>query len=296
MASRIRAHLGDQLAEALPEQALLHELLGVGVDGDLFAKVLEPSEASQEIRHVVDGAVAKRPHDRLDVFRKIPVRSRQMERALLAVADVQRKGLAAVGPPQSRRGEAAPDLREDVEHVLAGAEAVLAEVWTGAVGLTGLRAAQRHPMAPSRGRARHHVVRPGTLRIERVDLQPLRRCPFAPLVDRSANEFLLVQPLERHAVARRRREPEGELLLEDEGQGRTRVHAGPGARAATADQPELAPGRELDRDARLGKLERESIRVEPHLLIEPDLLRPSRAEELPRARPEQPARLRVREV
>lgn len=62
MRGGIRADLVDQRADAGAEQLLLQVLLGIGVDGDGVAELLQAPDPAQEIGRVADGPRAQRGH------------------------------------------------------------------------------------------------------------------------------------------------------------------------------------------------------------------------------------------
>ena len=96
MSRRVAADLRGLAAQAFLKQALLDELLGVGIDRHVLAELLQLRQALQQVVQVGDRHVAERGDDLGN--RLVHLRgSQQPERHLVpVVAQVQRQVLAAI--------------------------------------------------------------------------------------------------------------------------------------------------------------------------------------------------------
>jgi len=141
MLRRIAADLRHQLVDASLEEAGLDELLRIGVNRHFLPELLDAPDAADQVVDVDDRPVGDRAEDPGGVLSELRGHE-EPQLQIQAIAEMDRDPVLPVRPGEGGRREPALRFLQDVEDVLAGAEGVDAEVWTGAVRLAGLTASQ----------------------------------------------------------------------------------------------------------------------------------------------------------
>ena len=249
MAGRVLANLVHQAGDPVLEQPPLDQFLGVGIDGNFEALLLEPPNAADQGPRVVDRPVGERAGNFLH-FRMGLVGQPQMERQVFAVEQVHADVLLAVGPGPLRGREPLADAVQRVHDVFAGAQRVRAEVGATAIRLASLFPPQGDPVRLAGGGAGQQVVGPGPVGVARLEAEFLFIRPLLPLGQGLLDQLLLAQAFDRHAVRRRLRQAEDGLLLEDQRDGAPHVLAHPLAGRAIEVQPILGLGHQRNRHDR----------------------------------------------
>jgi hypothetical protein len=292
MAGGVRPDLRGLVREPLTQEPPLDELLGVGIDGDLHFEALEALQPFQQIAEILDGAPEEWPDDALD--RRVErLRYAESELDTFRIVQIEGESAAPIGPRQLRPREAALDLALHVEHVLARPQRVLPEVGARAVGLPSLPTAKGHAVAAAGRRARHAVVGPRALRVRGTHGHAFLPRPLEALGQRAPVDLPFLEALRRDALGRGGGQAEQRLLFEDQGERRPGVLAGLGTVAALDQEPQ--PGRvgEANGHGGAGESKNEALAPELDLVVDLDLGRPTREQQLLAARREQLARLGV---
>ncbi len=188
-----------------------------------------------------------------------------------------------------------------LDDVFAQAQAVFAEVRAGAVALSALHAAQRHPVAFAGERAGDGVVGPGGRFVLGLDDHLLLGGALDALGHGPAVQLAFRQQFPRGVLIRRRGQAQGQLFLQDQGDGRRPVQMAGLALMAADDLQPVAIRRvqgqgddnRLLQTRHLGKGHLKLVRREQHLLIDINGHRPRARQHRRRLRSQKLLRLEV---